>query len=111
MLAELGDRHLRQQRLGGDVALDHMREHRRLCVRKLSITTISPSPSVGARRAGAPTASQERHAEGAAEGRGPACQADRPNVSIVYQDQAIIVAGGYGLQDRGFESKYRNHLT
>ncbi|MEF3366150.1 TonB-dependent receptor [Methylocystis sp. 9N] len=32
-----------------------------------------------------------------------------PNVSIFDQDQAIIAAGGWGLSDRGYQSKFLNH--
>ncbi|WP_036288381.1 TonB-dependent receptor [Methylosinus sp. PW1] len=35
-----------------------------------------------------------------------------PTLSILDQDQAVIVAGGYGgLQDRGYTSNYQNNLT
>ncbi|WP_245278101.1 TonB-dependent receptor [Methylosinus sp. PW1] len=34
-----------------------------------------------------------------------------PSASIAAQDQAIIAAGGYGLQDRGDETQHHNHLT
>ncbi|MBG0811775.1 TonB-dependent receptor [Methylosinus sp. H3A] len=34
-----------------------------------------------------------------------------PTLSIVDQDQAIIAAGGYGLSDRGGQSRSSNHVT